>query len=75
MLDRFLQMRPCIKRPTWAKNQAENRSVSRAELAAGLGRLSNGLAREQHNRRRSTEQTEKREGLRRVEVFRWPSTN
>ena len=75
MLDRFLQMRPCIKRLTWAKNQAENRSVSRAGLAAGSGRLSNGLAGEKHNRRRSAEQAEKLEGLRRVEVFRWPSTN
>ena len=75
MSDRFREMRPCIKRPTWAKNQAENRSVSRAGLVAGSGRLSNGLAGEKRNRRRSAEQTEKPEGLRRIEVFRWPSTN
>jgi len=39
MPDRFLQMRPCIKRLTWAKNQAENRSVSRAGLAVGVGNI------------------------------------
>jgi len=75
MPDRFLQMRPCIKRRTWTKNQAENRSVGRAGLAVGSGRLSNGLAGEKHHRRWSAEQEEKLERLRRVEVFRGPSTN
>lgn len=75
MLDRFLQMRPCIKRLAWRRTR--RRTVQSAGLGWpwGSGRLSNGLAGEKHNRRRSAEQEEKLEGLRRVEVFRWPSTN